>query len=195
MSKETILKKEFVEKDIQRIRNLVRGNYNDSTQTQVGYTRKSIDRKENEIWEEDGKHWIIKNGVKISESKLGNAKKYTFIPILCPKCNKPMKKEHDKKMFHLHSTCLDCVIKMETKLKLEGKFDEYENNIIKNNIKSVLNSFENELDDFVDSFYGNEQFVSENGDIEDWHAKAVDKEKIRKQLLEDIEEARYKLTN
>jgi hypothetical protein len=106
-----------------------------------------------------------------------------------------MKKEHDKKMFHLHNTCLDCVIKMETKLKLEGKFDEYENNIIKNNIKSVLNSFENEIDDFVDSFYGNEQFVSENGDIEDWHAKAVDKEKIRKQLLEDIKETRYKLTN
>lgn len=190
MAKETLLKKEFAERDIQRIRNLVKGNYGDSTQTQVGYTRKHIDRKEGEVWEENGKSWTIKNGIKISESKLNKAKKQIFTPILCPSCNKSMKTKQDKKMFHIQGKCLDCVIRMETKLKLEGKFEEYQKTIIENNVKSMLTDFENGLEDFINLMYGNEQFISENGDIEEWHVKAINKEKIREQLLKDIEEAK-----
>ena len=192
MAKETLLQKEFAEKDIKRIRNLVSGNYHDATQTQVGYSRKHIDRKEGEVWEENGKSWTVKNGVKISVSKLDRAKSYAFTPILCPDCNKPMKTEYDKRMFRIHKMCLDCTIKMETQLKVEGTYQEYEDKIIKANANFMLDEFENGFNDFLNSFDTN-GFVTEQGDIEDWHVKALDKQKIREEMLKDLEETRTKL--
>ena len=122
MAKETLLQKEFQKRDIQRIRNLVSGNQGDATQTQVGYTTKQIDRSEGDIWEEFGRKWTVKNGIKMSVTKLDRAKKSVFAPLLCPSCSKSMKTEHDKKMFRIHNICFDCVIKMETQLKIEGKY-------------------------------------------------------------------------
>ena len=62
--KESVLKKEFSEKDIQRVRNLVKGKDGEKTQTSVGYSKKYIHRNEGEIWEEDGRKWTIKDGIK-----------------------------------------------------------------------------------------------------------------------------------
>jgi hypothetical protein len=90
--------------------------------------------------------------------------------------------------------CLDCVIEMETKLKLEGKYEEYEKNIVKNNANFMLDEFENGFEDFLNSFDAT-GFVTEQGDIEDWHVKALDKQKIREQVTKDLEEARIKLNS
>ena len=194
MAKETLLQKEFAEKDIRRIRNLVSGNQGDATQTQVGYTRKHIDRKEGEEWEENGKTWVIKNGIKISKPKLDKAKNYSFIPIVCPECNKQMKTEYDKKMFRIHTKCFNCVIEMESKLKIENKFEEYAAKIIKGNANFVLDEFENGFEDYMNSF-DSSGFVTEQGDIEDWHVKALDKQKIRETVIKNIQEARDELNS
>ena len=193
MAKETLLQKEFKQSDVQRIRNLVSGRQGDATQLQVGYTRKHVDHKEGDTWEENGKKWTLKNGIKISVTKLDNAKSYSRIPILCPQCNKPMNNKHDKKMFGIHKQCFDCVVKMETQLKLEGKYKDYEDQMIKNNVNFALDEFVNGFDSFLDSFESNDGFITEQGDIEDWHVKALDKHKIREQMLKDVEEARAKL--
>jgi hypothetical protein len=193
MAKETLLQKEFKEVDVQRIRNLITGKYGDATQLQVGYTRKHVDRKEGDTWEENGKSWTIKNNIKISISKLDTAKKYARTPFLCPDCSKPMKTEYDKKMFMVHKICFDCTIKMETQLKIEGKYQEYEDNIIKSNANFMLDEFVNGFDSFLDSMDSNNGFVTEHGDIEDWHVKALNKQKIREQVMKDVEESRTKL--
>ncbi len=195
MSRETLLQKEFTKRDVQRIRNLVSGRQGDATQTQVGYTTKHIDRNEGDVWEEFGRKWTIKNGIKISVTKLDRAKLHAHTPLLCPECNKPMKTEHDKKMFRIHNTCFDCVVKMETQLKIEGKYKEYEEKIVKSNANFMLDEFANGFDDFLNSFDSTSGFVTEQGDIEDWHVKALDKQKIREQVMKDIEEARAKLNN
>ena len=194
MAKETLLQKEFKEADIQRIRNLVSGNHGAATQTQVGYSRKYIERKDGEIWEENGKQWTIKNGVKISVSKLDRAKLYAFAPLLCPECSKPMKTEYDKQMFRIHEMCLDCTIKMETQLKVEGKYQEYEDKQVKANANFMLDEFVDGFDSFLNSF-DSTGFVTEQGDIEDWHVKALDKQKIREQVMKDVEESRAKLNS
>lgn len=194
MSRETLLQKEFTKRDVQRIRNLVSGKQGDATQTQVGYTTKHIDRSEGEIWEEFGRKWTIKNGIKMSVTKLNRAKTASFVPLLCPSCSKPMKSEYDKKMFFIHNQCFDCVIQYETQLKVEGKYQEYENKIVKDNANFMLDEFESGFDSFLNSFDSN-GFVTEQGDIEDWHVKALDKQKIREQVLKDIEEARAKLNS
>jgi len=193
MAKETLLQKEFKQSDVQRIRNLVSGNQGEATQTQVGYSRKHIDRKEGEVWEENGKSWTIKNNIKISVSKLDTAKKYARTPLLCPDCSKPMKTEYDKKMFMVHKICFDCTIKMETQLKIEGKYQEYEDKQVKSNANFMLDEFVNGFDSFLDSMDSNNGFITEHGDIEDWHVKALNKQKIREQVMKDVEESRTKL--
>ena len=195
MAKETLLQKEFQKRDIQRIRNLVSGKQGDATQTQVGYTSKYISRSEGDVWEEFGRKWTIKNGIKMSVTKLDRAKKLSLTPLLCPKCDKLMKTEYDKKMFRIHSTCFDCVIKMETQLKIEGKYQEYEDKIIKANANFVLDEFVNGFDSFLNAIESNDGFVTEQGDIENWHVKALDKQKIREQVMKDVEESRAKLNS
>jgi hypothetical protein len=195
MAKETLLQKEFQKRDVQRIRNLLSGKQGDATQTQVGYTSKYISRSEGDVWEEFGRKWTIKNGIKMSVTKLDRAKKLSLTPLLCPKCDKLMKTEYDKKMFRIHSTCFDCVIKMETQLKIEGKYQEYEDKIIKANANFMLDEFVSGFDSFLDSIDSNNGFVTEQGDIEDWHVKALDKQKIREQVMKDVEESRAKLNS
>jgi hypothetical protein len=195
MSRETLLQKEFQKRDVQRIRNLLSGNQGDATQTQVGYTTKQIDRSEGDVWEELGRKWTLRNGIKVSVTKLDRAKSASFVPLLCPNCSNPMKNKHDKKMFFIHNQCLKCVIKFETQLKTDGKYDEYEKALIKSNVNFVLDDFENGFEDFLNSIDSSSGFVTEQGDIEDWHVKALDKQKIREQVIKDIEESRAKLNS
>ena len=193
MAKETLLQKEFEKRDVQRIRNLLSGKQGEATQTQVGYTSKYIVRNEGDVWEEFGRNWTLKNGIKMSVTKLDKAKNFSLAPLLCPECNKLMKTEHDKKMFRIHNVCFECVIKMETQLKIDGKYQDYEDKIVKDNANFMLDEFVNGFDSFLDSMDSNNGFVTEQGDIEDWHVKALDKQKIREQVMKDVEESRVKL--
>ena len=52
---QNVLKKEFREKDVARIRNIVNKKYGDKTTTQIGYTKSSADYKEGDVWEENDK--------------------------------------------------------------------------------------------------------------------------------------------
>jgi hypothetical protein len=193
MSKETLLKKEFKKSDVQRIRNLVAGRYGDKTQTQVGYTKTYIERNEGDSWEEDGKQWTIRNGIKINLSKINRSKYYSIIPMFCPKCNKVMKHTNDKKMYVFHKQCSDCVIKYETELKLNGKYEAYENQIIKNNVGFSLDEFIDGFDDFLETIQGGEMFITEQGDVEEWHSKKIDTKKIKEEVMNDIQETKTKL--
>ena len=57
----TQLNKQFSDRDVQRMRNIITKDYNAKTTTQVGYSKAYVDRKEGDVWEEDGKKWILKN--------------------------------------------------------------------------------------------------------------------------------------
>lgn len=195
MAKETLLQKEFTKRDVQRIRNLVSGKQGEATQTQVGYTTKHINHSEGDVWEEFNRKWTIKNGIKMSVTKFDKAKHLSHTPLLCPSCSKPMKTSHDKKMFSIHKTCFNCVIEYETKLKIEGKYQEYEDKIVKDNANFMLDEFTDGFNSFLDSMTESSGFITEHGDIEDWHVKALDKQKIREQVMKDIEESRAKINN
>ena len=96
---DNLLKKEFKTRDVQRMRNIITKNTGDKTGVQVGYTKAYEDHKEGDIWEERGKKWTIKNGIKQTVTRFDNIKKKVFAPITCPTCNKPMTKSHiDKYM-------------------------------------------------------------------------------------------------
>ena len=61
---DNVLKKQFQQKDVQRLRNLMTGKYGEKTTVGVGYTKQHGFHEEGDLWEEDGRTWTIKNGVK-----------------------------------------------------------------------------------------------------------------------------------
>ena len=180
-----MLNKEFKRKDVERMRNLIKGKSGESAETQVGYTSKKEDHQEGDIWEEDGKKWTIKDGIKQTATKLDKVKKEAILPLFCPNCKSLMKKQHDPKMYKIHKMCFDCVIDMEAKLKIKGEYEDYERNIIAKNAESYLDDLEQYLLEAINT--SNTQYVSEKGEIERWKG-GVDKEKFTKDLKTNLDQ-------
>ena len=176
-----MLNKEFKRKDVERMRNLIKGKTGESSEVQVGYTTKKIDHKEGDVWTEGGKDWTIKDGIKQTATKLDKVKKEAILPLFCPSCGSIMKKRNDVKMYNIHKKCFDCVIDMEHKLKIEGKYEDYERNTLANNAEDYINDLESYLLEALNS--SNDQFVSERGEVERWKG-GLDKEKVTEELKE-----------
>lgn len=188
LPKESTLKKEFKKSDVQRMRNLITGKSGDRTQVLGGWENKIEEHKEGDTWEEGGKKWTIKNGVKQSITKLDKFKHLISMPLTCPNCSKPMKADDlNKKMYSIHKMCVDCVIDMEAKIKLEGRWDDYAKNIMNSNKNASLEEFQQALDSWLDE---KDTFVTEQGDIESW--QGGDKTELYKELKEKISELRQK---
>jgi hypothetical protein len=186
---ESKLIKDWKSSDVQRMRNLLTNHSNNTTKPQIGYNKKHIDYEEGSIWEEHGKKWTIKNGLKQTVTRFDDIKRKIFAPLSCPKCHRPMDKGHiDKYMYSIHKTCSDCVFEHETKLKAEGKYQEYERNIIKQGVEYHIKEMENVLLELLMN-QSEESFVTEGGDIETWKGKGIDTQ----QLSQDIQEYIQKL--
>ena len=191
MKKDNVLKKEFSKRDVERMRNLVKGNAGDRTTQSIGYSKKQEFYKEGDVWEENGRTWTIENGIKQNITKLDKAKKAHTMPLFCPKCSKLMKRV-DKPYYNIHQFCLDCFAKFEDKLKAEGKYQEYykeiNNKIIDNRIEEYKQYVEERINE------SNSSFVSEDGDVENWVGKInVDKvNEYTSHVIEHLESLKTK---
>ena len=175
------LNKEFKRTDVNRLRNLIQGKTDNSSNTQIGYNKKTEDYKEGDIWKENRKTWTIKNGIKQTISKLDKIKKEVFMPLCCPECSKVMKKRLDKPNYNIHKKCFDCVIDFEHKLKIEGKYNDYIKNLKAKNSLDIVDEMESYLLDAINT--SNSNFVSEDGVVERW-VGGVDKVELTKQVKE-----------
>lgn len=183
---ESQLQREFKDRDVQRMRNIIKKDYSAKTTTQVGYNKVHIDRKEGDVWEEDGKKWTLKNGIKQTVTRFDALKKTISLPIACPKCGNGMKSTTlNKKMWPIHKMCFDCVIDMETELKRTGQFEQYVHELTTRGIKTYIKDLEDALLDMASE--SNESFVTEAGDIEKWAGKGMDDDKLTQDLQEYIQ--------
>ena len=166
MSEYSLLKKDFSDKDLQRARNLISNRFENSTQIGVGYNKQTEDHVEGERFVEDGKEWIIEDGIKVSYSKLQKARNAVKIPLVCPKCGKPMSSRYDKKMYSIHGMCLDCVTKFEDSLKRAGLYEKYEQEMIAGNIVGFVEHLKAIIEDMQQD--RNVREVTGEGEAEDW---------------------------
>jgi hypothetical protein len=164
--KDNVLKKEFKQKDVQRLRNLLTKKYGDKTTVSIGYTKQQEFHSEGDIWEEDNRKWTIKNGVKQNITKMDEAKKAHVMPLFCPTCNKLMVTHRDKNYYMIHKKCLNCVIDFETELRRIGAWEEYEKKIQNQEIDSFIIEFKAWVEDNLTE--SNQGFVSEDGHVEKW---------------------------
>ena len=185
-----MLNKEFKRKDVERMRNLIKGNTGESAELQVGYKTKIEDHKEGDIWEEGGKKWTIKDGIKQTHTKLDAVKKEAILPLFCPCCGTLMKKRNDPKMYKIHKKCFDCVIDMEAKLELEGKYGEYERDMISKNAEAYADDLESFLMEAINE--SNSQYVSERGEVERWKG-GIDKKQFKSEIKKNLKTFRDKI--
>ena len=175
---ESNLKKEFSKRDVQRMRNIITGNASGSTGVQVGYNKQQQDYQEGDIWEENGKQWTIKNGIKQTVTKHDKLRQLVTMPLACPVCHNSMKGNNlNKKMWNIHHMCFDCVVEMEAKIKLEGKWDEYERSMLNVNKDSMVDDFEASIEEFLKM--QNESYFTEQGDVESWGGGKVNEDEIK----------------
>jgi bacterioferritin-associated ferredoxin len=184
---ESKLQREFNQRDVQRMRNIITKDYSAKTTTQIGYTKVQAERKEGDVWEEGGKNWTLKNGIKQTVTRFDEIKKVINLPLACPKCSKAMKPTMlNKKMWPIHKMCFDCVITMETELKRLGQYEEYTKSLVSSGVKQYIKDLEDALIDFNNEV--DDQFVTEQGDIESWKGNGLVKEKLTKEIQEHIQE-------
>jgi hypothetical protein len=182
--KDNVLKKEFKQKDVQRLRNLLTKKYGDKTTVGIGYTKQQEFHTEGDIWEEDGRKWTIKNGIKQNITKMDEAKKAHVMPLFCPCCNKLMITHRDKNYYTIHKKCLNCVIDFETELRRIGAWDEYERKIQNQEIDSFITEFKAWVEDSLTE--SNQGFVSEDGHVEKW-VGGPNKQRVVDELHKTIE--------
>jgi len=192
MSKETLLKKEFKQSDVQRVRNLVNKDFTSGTKLQTGYRKSTKKYKEGDIWEDNGKTWTIKNGLKQNITKLDNAKKAIRIPLTCPKCGGSMKHHLAQKMYKIHGFCFDpCTVEFEKDLRKAGLYEEYEKKIMSGNISAFADDIENWV---LESINDTNTIVTEDGTVEDWGGMNKEyKEKILKDLKTYVDNLRSRI--
>jgi len=184
MSKDNVLKKDFQEKDVQRLRNLIQGKQGEKTRSSVGFTKAEEFYKEGDIWEADGRTWTIKEGIKQNITKLDKAKKAHNMPLFCPCCKKVMKKRNDKPFYRIHKKCFDCVIDMEIQLRKDGKWEEYQRKIKNDEIDNRIKEFKTYIEEKLNE--SNDGFVSESGEVEKWVGK-VNKDRVDEYVKEAVE--------
>lgn len=178
---ESILNKEFKKSDVNRIRNLVKKDFTSSTKIQAGYKKHYKKYKEGDVWEEDGRTWTIKNGIKKTVPKHTSIKESIKIPLTCPKCGGGMRHHLHKKMYKIHKFCFDCTIEYEKELRKNGLYKQYEKSMIKQGIQTFSKDLEQWVKDTLDKI-DSQNYVTEDGDVEEWKMgnKSFKQESLKK---------------
>lgn len=183
MAQDSLLKKEFKSKDVERVRNLVNKDFSGKTVSGIGYEKTQQFHNEGDIWEENGRTWTIKNGIKQNITKLDAAKKAMQIPLRCPKCGGPMKHNLAQKMYKIHGFCFDpCTVEYEAELRKAGLYEQYEKRMMQGGLRAFLNDMEQF---YLDQINAVDTFVTEQGDIEDW---SNNNQKVKQQALTNLQD-------
>lgn len=184
---DSVLKKDFKPKDVERLRNIIKGKHNDKTTIGVGYEKNKGFHKEGDTWEEGGRYWTIKDGIKQNVTKLDSAKEAIHVPLFCPSCKKLMNHKYDKNFYLQYKHCYDCQLVFETNLRKRGEWEEYEKTIHNSDIDNLIKDFNVWFDEHVSS---DGSFITETGEIETWfgngNSKLIEEKEKTIKYLESL---------
>ena len=180
---DSILKKEFNKKDVERLRNLVKGKNSKRTTQGIGYTKKQEFHKEGDIWEENGRKWTIKDGIKQNITKLYKFKK-SAVPLFCPSCGTIMNKQLDPHYFKAYGACLDCIKIKESKIKTSGEWEDHKTTTHNKEIDKYIEEYTQFIEMKMEE--SNDSFITEAGEIEKWRG-GIKKDQAEEALREGIE--------
>ena len=129
---------------------------------------------------------------KDEEQKRVNEKleitKEARVPWFCPECDKIMKKRLDDRMWYLYGHCLDCQVKVENKMRIDGTYNRWsEQKVIANKlawIKDQKQSIEEFKNQKAPEFFQQVRPDGYSVDKEKWN---INTDEIGKQADEALE--------
>ena len=132
------------------------------------------------------------SGDKIS--RLSDVMKEARMPMFCPKCDVIMKKRLDDKFWRMYNHCFDCQIKIENKMRIDGTYEAWEKEKVRQNKISILKDEIQAIKEWknttVPTWFNNVGVNTPELEEEKWD---VDVEAIHKEADEAIEKYTKKL--
>jgi hypothetical protein len=166
--------------------------------TQIGYTSDVIERKVGDIWEDEHHRYEKKEGYTLKTGKNSEAfndiRNYLHEQTKCKniECKRVKKSKTDAKLIQKTGYCVDCLAKIETDIKLQDIWQEYQDYkiytrmIIEGKIK--LEQLKQSIDE-VKPFY---EYINEDGSVEKWELpQSV--EETKKEIQEYIDSGEIEL--
>ena len=157
-------------KNVKAVKEMLSGEHKTQTKKTISFTDKVIERREvGETWTDNkGQKWEQRKGYKVKVGKLSKLREELK---MFPNCNKETctciePGQADLKMKAIHGMCLNCVVEMEHKLKLNGEYEEYERKKMLANAEAWLKQAELEKEVLKTTLKAS--FVNEDGSIEKW---------------------------
>ena len=120
-------------------------------------------------------------------SPLSEVMQEARMPWFCPACKKTMNKRFDNKMWLLYNQCFDCQITFENKLRIEGKYEEWEKNKVNSNQKAYLEDLLVSLDEWRNTKIEFQEQVGVQ-DIEMEKEKWIQSQEKTKEMADKAEE-------
>ena len=132
-------------------------------------------------------------------SKMTELMQDVRMPFFCKECNKVMNKRLDDKMWRLYGHCFDCQIKIENKLRIEGKYEEWEKEKIKQNkiafIKDQMQTIEEWKDMKAPEWYNQVGVNYPEMEKEKWSVDTTHIKLMAEEALEEYTKILNKLEN
>jgi hypothetical protein len=161
--------------NIKAIRQMLDGTHHTQTKksisTYVG-KRDTQKREVGERWTDaNGVVWEQREGFRIQgvdrAERMAEIRKYLQGATKCPECDAEMNGRNDKKYYNIHKMCMECSVKLETRMRAEGTWKEYERKKVLGNVTSWLRDAEVEKDILLEQV-GKDSYVNGDGKLEKW---------------------------
>ena len=177
--------------NIKAVRQMLDGEHKFQTKKTVGFSdakNKAEHREIGDTWEETDTHgntYIVeqRDGFRIRKTKNSDLFQSVRDELQAfPNCRKETctcvgTHQLDQKMRKIHGMCFDCVIEMEHELKKAGKYEEYEQNKIRENALAWLRDAERDVEMLKQAYTQVQQIVANSdGHVEHWSAKMTAEE-------------------
>lgn len=179
------------------VKKLLAGEHETQQKVNVGYEAENklekITRNVGDKWfDSDGNEWEQKEGYRVKLGKQWQQELHQYLNSF-PNCQKEtctctMPKKLDQKMKMIHGMCFDCTISFEHNLRLQGKWEEYERQKIKENAMSWLKDAEKDKNVIVDEL-SRLEFTNDFGEIEKWDTR-INKDELLKKIEKEFEQFR-----
>ena len=181
--------------NVKAVTEMLQGTHKFQTRKTVGFSNSAATAKNNEkhavgdIWEETDPGskitYVLEQfeGFRTKKPKNSDALQSVRTELRTfPNCRKETctcagSHHLDKKMRKVHGMCFDCTIEMEHELKVAGKFEEYEQQKIRENAMAWLATAERDVEMLKEAYTTAAKFVTNSeGETESWGAKMTPEE-------------------
>ena len=181
--------------NVKAVTEMLQGTHKFQTRKTVGFSNSAATAKNNEkhavgdIWEETDPGskitYVLEQfeGFRTKKPKNSDALQSVRTELRTfPNCRKETctcagSHHLDKKMRKVHGMCFDCTIEMEHELKVSGKFEEYEQQKIRENAMAWLATAERDVEMLKEAYTTAAKFVTNSeGETESWGAKMTPEE-------------------